>query len=631
MAKKTKRRNNRLSKRYSKKRLSKKLSKKRYSKKLSKKRYSKKKRVSRKMKGGMEATSLSEGTDDQVKEAAAFGLTVPEYLELTKAQMEDPDRKQRRDAGGVPVGEWKCQACTFLNVAKSTSCDICGTPRDARPPEQLHALEPEPELQPDIEYQTRPEEAHDKHLVYITGVCFWGESENIDKIVSDTFLKNILKQLGYRKDDVYFVFIDPGESITGGSASDCSRVEERVRYLIQQDYHTESQIGKYFRGSQEFSNQREGRYNNFAIIMSGIFSYELDGTTHIASLLTDSENGKLQIISGDPPGIILEQDVTHYIPLSMYQDVGPLHACHFFKNEDGNITHFFEQITKLRRGRDSMPRNEDVAKIDRKSYIYHYYFYDYIRKSRAGELCEYMTELLHPVRAPPEGTKLGIMRHSFRLDNELSNVPRISERDQKYWIDGFNYNTPLANDQNIDPQVPGFSLKTKANDRILESIERGLYKHDFKCIITSPFTRCLQTAEVVRIMLGIRPEDIFINYNLREADSALEQRKYVPIKYIVPGPEWNTPEPYNQGLIAEIAKGGIEPYVKQTVDNIFNKYKHLGNVLFITHGDVYNEYAPKIPETDIGASSLEEAGWVIFEPPSNMIVANAGEGFVNVL
>jgi broad specificity phosphatase PhoE len=170
-------------------------------------------------------------------------------------------------------------------------------------------------------------------------------------------------------------------------------------------------------------------------------------------------------------------------------------------------------------------------------------------------------------------------------------------------------------------------MENRATSRILLSIDGGLEDHDFKCIITSPFTRCLQTAEVVRIMLGIRPEDIFINYNLREADSALS--RYVPIKYR--GPEWNTPEPYNQGLIAEIAKGGIEPYVKQTVDNIFNKYKHLGNVLFITHGDVYNEYAPKIPETDIGASSLEEAGWAIFEPPSNVIVSHAGEGFFNTL
>jgi hypothetical protein len=139
----------------------------------------------------------------------------------------------------------------------------------------------------------------------------------------------------------------------------------------------------------------------------------------------------------------------------------------------------------------------------------------------------------------------------------------------------------------------------------------------------------LQTAEVVRIMLGIRPEDIFINYNLREADSALS--RYVPIKYIVPNPIWNTSEPYDGELIAGIAKGGIESYDEQTVNNIFNKYKHLGNVLFITHGDVYNEYAPKIPGTDIGATRLEEAGWAIFQPPSNEIVSHAGEGFFNTL
>jgi hypothetical protein len=565
----------------------------------------------------MEQTRLSE---EEAEEAM-----------LQRVLAESLTQSTPSDSGGAI---WKCGQCMHDSHITSTFCEMCMARKGVSEIEQLHALQPEPELQPDIECQTRPEEARDKHLVYITGVCFWGESENIDNIVSDMFLDNILKQLGYHKNDVYFVFIDPGESIESIDTESKLKVEEGVELIIEKvtvlkgkKYNVEFQR-KYFCGNPEFSQGRNG-YNNYAIIMSGIFSYELDGNTHIASLLTDSENGKLQIISSGDPGIILEQDVTHYIPLSMYQDVGPLHACHFFKNEDGNITHFFEQIyTKLREGRDSMPGNEDVAKIDSKSYIYHYYFYDYIRKSGTRELCKYMTELLHPVRAPPEGTKLGIMRHSFRLDNELSNVPRISERDQKYWIDGFNYNTPLANDQNIDPQVPGFSLKTKANDRILESIERGLYNHDFKCIITSPFTRCLQTAEVVGVHLGIQPEKIFINYNLREDDSAL--LRYLPIDR-VRDPIWNTPEPYNQGLIAEIAKGGIEPYVNQTVDNIFNKYKHLGNVLFITHGDVYNKHAPKIPGTDIGASSLEETGWAIFEPPSNMIVANAGEGFVNVL
>jgi broad specificity phosphatase PhoE len=103
MAKKTKRRKNRLSKRYSKKRLSRKrLSRKRYSKKLSrKKRYSKKlsrkKRVSREMKGGMDAT-LSGGTAEDLVNAAAFGLKVSEYLRLKAEQMKNPGRQQRRKA-----------------------------------------------------------------------------------------------------------------------------------------------------------------------------------------------------------------------------------------------------------------------------------------------------------------------------------------------------------------------------------------------------------------------------------------------------------------------------------------------------------------------------------------------------
>ena len=168
-------------------------------------------------------------------------------------------------------------------------------------------------------------------------------------------------------------------------------------------------------------------------------------------------------------------------------------------------------------------------------------------------------------------------------------------------------------------------MKNKANDKIVSSI-LGLIDQDFKCIITSPFTRCLQTANTVGIMLGIPPENRFINYNLREADTALAL--YNPIKYKVPDPVWNTLEPYNQELIAKIAKGGIEPYVKQEVNEIFYKYKYLGNVLLITHGDVYNEYVPKIPGANIGATRLGEAGWAIFEPPSNEIVSHAGEGFL---
>ena len=236
---------------------------------------------------------------------------------------------------------------------------------------------------------------------------------------------------------------------------------------------------------------------------------------------------------------------------------------------------------------------------------------------------------VRPAPAPqPEdqdGTTLGIMRHSLRLDNELDKSDPNYKENQNYWKNGFNYNTPLANDINIDPHIEGVSLEDIATGRILLSIERGLRNRDFKCIITSPFTRCLQTAKIVGINLNIPPEKIFINYNLREDDTALAL--YKPIKYSVPDPVWNTLEPYDRELIAEIAKGGIEPYVEQTVNDIFNNYKHLGNVLLITHGDVYNKYGPTIPGTDIGATRLEEAGWAIFEPPDNEILSHAGEGF----
>ena len=159
-------------------------------------------------------------------------------------------------------------------------------------------LEPEPELQPDIEYQTIPEAARDKHLVYITGVCFWGESENIVKIVNHRFLDNILKQFGYDKQNVYFVFIDPGEGIVGMPIPDCSKVEEGVARL-KDEYHVEFQK-RFFCGSPEFSKKR-GEYDNYAIIMSGLFSYKSNSFVHpIASLFTDSESGKLQIISHRP-------------------------------------------------------------------------------------------------------------------------------------------------------------------------------------------------------------------------------------------------------------------------------------------------------------------------------------------
>ena len=246
-----------------------------------------------------------------------------------------------------------------------------------------------------------------------------------------------------------------------------------------------------------------------------------------------------------------------------------------------------------------------------------------------------------PVRAAAGaargGTFLCIMRHSLRLDTEL-NEEHI--KTQEYYKQGYVYDTPLAMDSNMNPKIDGVDFTGKdASRRIVLSIKDDLRSYNFRCIITSPFKRCLQTADIVRQNLKIDRKNIYVNFNLREDDNALawdlekikgiEDKKNIKYKAPDAGDQiWNTLEPYDTKLIQKVAQGGIEPYVKQTLDEIFDNYKYLGDVLIITHGDTYNRYVPELPWVpDVGSSKLEEAGWAIFEPPSKKFVANAGAGF----
>jgi hypothetical protein len=162
--------------------------------------------------------------------------------------------------------------------------------------------------------------------------------------------------------------------------TDCSRVEERVGELIG-GYHTEFQ-NKYFRGSPEFSNQRGGRYNNFAIIMSGIFSYELDGTTYHAQLVNDiSDGGKLKIISDETSGyLVLNENPDKYIPLSMYRGESRpvlLHEYQFFRRSGNNIIHMFEKIIE-KYGTDFIDKSRDLIE---KRYVTDYCFYTFVHEN----------------------------------------------------------------------------------------------------------------------------------------------------------------------------------------------------------------------------------------------------------
>lgn len=197
-----------------------------------------------------------------------------------------------------------------------------------------------------------------------------------------------------------------------------------------------------------------------------------------------------------------------------------------------------------------------------------------------------------------EGTNLCIMRHSLRLDNELDDLNRSLKLKQKYYSKN-SYNTPLANQRYTDPQVD--FIGNQADDKIRTSVE-ALQKTEiyFNCIVTSPFTRCLQTTELVKNILGINIENVFINFNLREVDTALQRYNNARNK------DFDTIEPYDKEFISSL-NYKIDKYKKQSVNEIFNDKKKLGNVLLITHGDIFNEYIKK--EDGIGVGMLNETGW----------------------
>jgi broad specificity phosphatase PhoE len=213
------------------------------------------------------------------------------------------------------------------------------------------------------------------------------------------------------------------------------------------------------------------------------------------------------------------------------------------------------------------------------------------------------------------GNKLCIMRHSLRLDNELREINKVLLEQQVYYQKEI-YNTPLANRRYTKPRE--MSIFNQADDRIQESMsvlkETGF---KFGCIVTSPFTRCLQTTALVQKILNITSNNIFIDYNLREVDQALDQYPIIKKKYPTTKLKkiFNTNALYDKKLISSLGYR-IDKYKKQSVNDIFNaKKKNFGNVLLITHGDIFNYYIQQIymGNEGLGKGRLDEAGWGIFD------------------
>ena len=195
-------------------------------------------------------------------------------------------------------------------------------------------------------------------------------------------------------------------------------------------------------------------------------------------------------------------------------------------------------------------------------------------------------------RSMVSGNYLCIMRHSLRLDIELDKINKSIKEQMPYYINGQNYNTPIA-----DLEILEGNIGTK---RIIESFRGFIHPAiKFSCIITSPFTRCLETTKIVAKLLGIPPTKIFINYNLKEVKSARDRYTHST------GKDFNIITSYNEPLIAELGYK-IEEYINQDINNIFSTKIKLGNVLIVTHGDIFNRFIN-------GRGMLDEAGWAIFK------------------
>jgi len=207
------------------------------------------------------------------------------------------------------------------------------------------------------------------------------------------------------------------------------------------------------------------------------------------------------------------------------------------------------------------------------------------------------------------------MRHSLRLDNELDN--KSLEEEQKYSKDKTSYNPPLANYRYTDPPLD--FIENRADDKIRDSIEAlKRTKIKFNCIVTSPFTRCLQTTELVKDLLRIDIQNVFINYNIREVDLQLQKFDIFKEEEGI----FNTITPYDN-LLIERLNYKIDDYKIQSVNDIFNDKKKYGNVLLITHGDIFNGYIRKDEGIGIGIGAIQEAGWGVFRCPNGKC-PNAG-------
>eukprot|EP00928_Gymnodinium_smaydae_P038881 TRINITY_DN26704_c0_g1_i1.p1 TRINITY_DN26704_c0_g1~~TRINITY_DN26704_c0_g1_i1.p1 ORF type:complete len:256 (-),score=28.56 TRINITY_DN26704_c0_g1_i1:178-882(-) len=205
------------------------------------------------------------------------------------------------------------------------------------------------------------------------------------------------------------------------------------------------------------------------------------------------------------------------------------------------------------------------------------------------------------VQGDSEGILI-LMRHSARLDDAFECFEQIPEAK---WPDKLT--------RPYDPPICDFELPREA--------ARAMSKYNVTSIVTSPFRRCLQTAGVVAGELGIR--HVSVDNRLGEYLPML-RRCCVQAGLPEAQVDYLTEDQAKEALNLEgaVLAWDRSANVPKDPDDLTSRVGGAipaimasgGNVLIVTHGDLFNAYLPELFD-GIGKFKADVAGWAAIRGP----------------
>jgi broad specificity phosphatase PhoE len=205
-----------------------------------------------------------------------------------------------------------------------------------------------------------------------------------------------------------------------------------------------------------------------------------------------------------------------------------------------------------------------------------------------------------------------LMRHSLRLDTELSEekVIRETKQDGKYFSilpDERDYVRSRWVDIEARPYDTPLSFRGVTSARL--SVEKLKREVPIDMIVSSPFRRCVHTAAIAAGVLNIGT--ITIDNRLGELHERLKSYLTCIGKS---APEYMSPDEQIKitgNIVVNWDRGRLasNAYAQAMADYAIKDE----NVLIITHGDVINTVMPFGEGLDFSAIETDEAGWVLID------------------